>query len=177
MHLELTDEQTKALIRELSEIIENDRYPLSPRIVALKETLGSYGRSPLARHRCPRDGITSRRARAGMHGDEVSVYPGGTDENTKIRKARTRTPTITAIRVHNQAAFRPIVELHHFDGPSIEGTPSLNTTSISIAVFSCCSCFLVVFGRSSMFYAGLCIETERRSVFWLRSYNRSSHSA
>ena len=35
MHLELTDEQTEALIRELHSIIQNDRYPLSPRIVAL----------------------------------------------------------------------------------------------------------------------------------------------
>jgi hypothetical protein len=31
MHLELTDEQTEALIRELSQIIDGDRYPLSPR--------------------------------------------------------------------------------------------------------------------------------------------------
>ena len=30
MHLELTDEQTEALIRELSLIIEYDRYRLSP---------------------------------------------------------------------------------------------------------------------------------------------------
>jgi hypothetical protein len=36
MHLELTDEQTAALVRELSQIVPNDRYPLSPRIVALK---------------------------------------------------------------------------------------------------------------------------------------------
>ena len=36
MHLELTDEQTEALILELSQIIDGDRYPLSPRIVALK---------------------------------------------------------------------------------------------------------------------------------------------
>jgi hypothetical protein len=40
MHLELTDEQTPALVRELSQIIDGDRYPLSPRIVALKEILG-----------------------------------------------------------------------------------------------------------------------------------------
>jgi hypothetical protein len=40
MNLELTDEQTKALIRELSQIVESDRYPLSPRIVILKEILG-----------------------------------------------------------------------------------------------------------------------------------------
>jgi hypothetical protein len=38
-NLELTEEQTEALIRELSQIIDGDRYPLSPRIVALKEIL------------------------------------------------------------------------------------------------------------------------------------------
>jgi hypothetical protein len=37
MHLELTDEQTEALIRELSQLIDGDRYPLSPRIRVLKE--------------------------------------------------------------------------------------------------------------------------------------------
>jgi hypothetical protein len=37
MHLDLTDDQTEALIRELRNIIQNDRYLLSPRIVVLKE--------------------------------------------------------------------------------------------------------------------------------------------
>jgi hypothetical protein len=37
MNLELTDEQAEALIRELSQIIDNDRYPFSPRIRTLKE--------------------------------------------------------------------------------------------------------------------------------------------
>jgi hypothetical protein len=40
MHLDLTDEQTEALIRELSLIIEYDRYRLSPHIRALKAILG-----------------------------------------------------------------------------------------------------------------------------------------
>jgi hypothetical protein len=40
MHIELTDEQSEALIRELSQIIDGDRYPLSPRIGVLKEILG-----------------------------------------------------------------------------------------------------------------------------------------
>jgi hypothetical protein len=40
MHVELTDEQTEALIRELSQLIEGDRYPLSPRIKVLKEIFG-----------------------------------------------------------------------------------------------------------------------------------------
>jgi hypothetical protein len=46
MHLDLTDEQTEALVRELSEIVQNDRYPLGPRIVALKEILGQLRPEP-----------------------------------------------------------------------------------------------------------------------------------
>jgi hypothetical protein len=46
MNLELTDEQTEALTRELHSIIQNDRYPLSPRIVALKEILGMLRPEP-----------------------------------------------------------------------------------------------------------------------------------
>ena len=46
MHLELTDEQTEALIQELSLIIDGDRYPLSPRIVVLKEILGMLRPEP-----------------------------------------------------------------------------------------------------------------------------------
>jgi hypothetical protein len=49
MHLELTDEQTEALIRELSQLINGDRYPLSPRIVALKEILDEMLRPDPAR--------------------------------------------------------------------------------------------------------------------------------
>jgi len=44
MHVELNDEQVTALARELSKIIDNDRYPLSLRIVALKEI--SWKRRP-----------------------------------------------------------------------------------------------------------------------------------
>ena len=46
MHLELTDEQTEALIRELSLIIEYDRYRLSPHIRTLKEILGMLRPEP-----------------------------------------------------------------------------------------------------------------------------------
>jgi len=46
MHLELNDAQTEALVRELSNIAQNDRYPLSPRIVALKEILGMLRPEP-----------------------------------------------------------------------------------------------------------------------------------
>ena len=46
MHIELTDEQSEALIWELSQIIDGDRYPLSPRIVVLKEILGMLRPEP-----------------------------------------------------------------------------------------------------------------------------------
>jgi hypothetical protein len=39
MNLELSDEQAEVRTRELRNIIQNDRYPFSPRIVALKEIL------------------------------------------------------------------------------------------------------------------------------------------
>jgi hypothetical protein len=45
-HLELTDEQTEALIRELSLIIEYDRYRLSPHIRVLKEIVGMLRPEP-----------------------------------------------------------------------------------------------------------------------------------
>ena len=37
MQLDLTDEQTAALLSELDRIIDGDRYPLSPRIRTLKK--------------------------------------------------------------------------------------------------------------------------------------------
>jgi len=40
MDPKLTEEQAVALVRELNNIVQNDRYPLSPRIVTLKEILG-----------------------------------------------------------------------------------------------------------------------------------------
>ena len=44
--IELNDVQTQALIRELDEIIRNDRYFLSPRIVVLKEILAMLRPEP-----------------------------------------------------------------------------------------------------------------------------------
>jgi hypothetical protein len=68
MNLDLNDLQTEALIPELSNIVRNDRYPFSPRIVALKEILGQLQpeaeREPLPprRHYEPRSrGRYSRR--------------------------------------------------------------------------------------------------------------------
>jgi hypothetical protein len=46
MNLALNDLQTGVPIRELSNIVQNDRYPFSPRIVALKEILGMIRPEP-----------------------------------------------------------------------------------------------------------------------------------
>jgi len=54
MNLELNDVQAAVLIRELHSIIQNDRYPLSPRIVALKEILGQLRPEPIREPLPPR---------------------------------------------------------------------------------------------------------------------------
>jgi hypothetical protein len=46
MHLDLTDEEAAALIKELRGTIQNDRYPLSPRILALKGILDKLSPEP-----------------------------------------------------------------------------------------------------------------------------------
>ena len=38
-HLDLTDDEAPALVKQLRNIVENDRYPLSPRIQTLKGIL------------------------------------------------------------------------------------------------------------------------------------------
>jgi hypothetical protein len=46
MNLEPNDAQTEMLTRELHSIVQNDRYPLGPSIVALKEVLGQLRPEP-----------------------------------------------------------------------------------------------------------------------------------
>ena len=46
MNLELTDEQTEALARLLSQTIDGDRYPLSRRVGVLKEILARLRPEP-----------------------------------------------------------------------------------------------------------------------------------
>jgi hypothetical protein len=43
MQLDLTDEETLALLNLLTDAIENDRYPLSPRIRTLRGILYKFG--------------------------------------------------------------------------------------------------------------------------------------
>ena len=47
MMLDLTEEETDALTRLLSRTIDDDRYPLSPRIQTLKAVLGKIRPEPV----------------------------------------------------------------------------------------------------------------------------------
>ena len=47
MQLDLTDEQTTTLLRELDRIIDGDRFPFSPRIRTLKGILAKIRPEPL----------------------------------------------------------------------------------------------------------------------------------
>jgi hypothetical protein len=46
MHHDLTDEETAAPIKELNDIVENDRYPLSSRIRSLRAVLAKLRPEP-----------------------------------------------------------------------------------------------------------------------------------
>ena len=46
MNLELSDEETAALIQELHDLVENDRYPFSPRIRTLRAILAKFRPEP-----------------------------------------------------------------------------------------------------------------------------------
>jgi hypothetical protein len=48
MNLDLTDEEAAALLRELNTIIDNDRYPLSPRIRTLRDIRAKLPGAPAA---------------------------------------------------------------------------------------------------------------------------------
>ena len=46
MNLDLSDDETAALTQELHEIVENDRYPFSPRIRKLRAILNKLRPEP-----------------------------------------------------------------------------------------------------------------------------------
>jgi hypothetical protein len=47
MNLDLTDEQAAALERELRRIIDDDKFPLSPRICTLRDILAKMRPEPI----------------------------------------------------------------------------------------------------------------------------------
>jgi len=64
MHLDLTDEETAALTQELHNIVENDRYPFSPRIRALRGILAKLRPEPAREPLPPRKVYAPPGARA-----------------------------------------------------------------------------------------------------------------
>ena len=69
MQLDLTDEETLALLNLLTDAIENDRYPLSPRIRVLRgiraKLPGAPPQPPSARPAAPEERSPGRAPRAG----------------------------------------------------------------------------------------------------------------
>jgi hypothetical protein len=66
MNIELSDEETAALAQELHEIVENDRYPFSPRIRTLRGILAKLKPEPVREPLLPRKVYAPPRAvRAG----------------------------------------------------------------------------------------------------------------
>jgi hypothetical protein len=69
MQLDLTEEEGAALLRELNNLIENDRYPLSPRIRLLRairaKLPGAPQEPPPARPPTPDERKPGRRPRQG----------------------------------------------------------------------------------------------------------------
>jgi hypothetical protein len=53
MHLDLTDEEAGGLTQVLDDIVENDRYPFSPRIRALRGILAKLRLEPGAQAVAP----------------------------------------------------------------------------------------------------------------------------
>jgi hypothetical protein len=54
MHLDLTEEQTEALIRELSAVIDRDKFPLSPHVQVLRSILHQLRPEPVREQLPPR---------------------------------------------------------------------------------------------------------------------------
>jgi len=71
-HLDLTDEEAAALTQELHDIVENDRYPFSPRIQTLRAILAKLRPEPVRKplpllkvYAPPRATAAARRRRTG----------------------------------------------------------------------------------------------------------------
>jgi hypothetical protein len=69
MQLDLTDEEEAALLKELNQIIENDRYPLSRRIRVLRSIRAKFPAAPPepppARPPTPEERSPTRAPRSG----------------------------------------------------------------------------------------------------------------
>ena len=64
-HLELSDEEEAALIKELDNIVERDRYPFSPRVRTLRAILAKLRPEPVREALPPPKVYAPPRATAG----------------------------------------------------------------------------------------------------------------
>jgi hypothetical protein len=108
MQLDLTDEETLALLNPLTDRIERDRYPLSPRIRALRGILAKFGPMappPPARPPTPPGATTVRRPAAKANltaaATPITYYP-----SQNARMASCSAPTLVNPR-SAAAALRP----------------------------------------------------------------------
>jgi hypothetical protein len=92
MHLDLTDEETSALLNLLAETIRNDRYPLSPRVRTLRGILAKLG--PMAPRRRPdrlhRSGSTRTKDRDRDHGGGGNCRRGVSSSRINLAHWRRR---------------------------------------------------------------------------------------
>src|SRR5260370_15054000 len=94
-HLDRTDEETAALIQELHEIVENDRYPFSPRIRTLRAILAKLRPEPVRKPLPPlRDYAPPSTGRDRPRGSGCLNQPG----HGPARKASAPGPPSTPAR-------------------------------------------------------------------------------
>ena len=72
-HLDLRDEETFALLNFLTETIEADRYPFSPRIRTLRGILAKFGPMAPRHHRPPGGQHPRSETRAGRPVEVTAV--------------------------------------------------------------------------------------------------------
>jgi hypothetical protein len=76
-HLDLTDDEAAALTQELHDIVENDRYPFSPRIRTLRGILAKLRPEPVRKSLpppkvyAPPRATLARKHRAGRPADDA----------------------------------------------------------------------------------------------------------
>jgi hypothetical protein len=87
MNLDLTDDETAALERLLSDAIDRDRYPLSPRIKTLRGILAKIRRNRNA-NPCRHPDIMNRRGRAALATMRAYSGPPMTLENAAAAHVR-----------------------------------------------------------------------------------------
>jgi hypothetical protein len=117
MNLDLSDEAAAVLTLELHNIVENDRYPFSPRIRTLKGVLAKLRPEPV-REPLPPPKVYGRHRRAGI-GDAVS----GSGHRGVARCCRLFIRGYTAYR-GSMGASMPFVIEYLFRGHSVERTKS-----------------------------------------------------